>query len=65
LAERELARGTGDPGAVLLEAHLAISDIRVFGNGAGARPATPAALAARRDTDERDATITWQPARVS
>jgi len=42
-------------------AHLAVSDIRVFGNGAGARPATPARLGAQRDADERDATITWQP----
>ena len=41
-------------------AHLAISDIRVFGNGSGPRPATPAGLTARRDADERDATITWQ-----
>ena len=42
-------------------AHLAISDIRVFGNGVGPRPATPTGLAAQRDSDERDATITWQP----
>jgi xylan 1,4-beta-xylosidase len=42
-------------------AHLAISDVRVFGNGSGAPPATPAGLAARRDRDERNATITWQP----
>ncbi|HET9709694.1 MAG TPA: family 43 glycosylhydrolase [Gemmatimonadales bacterium] len=42
-------------------AHLAISDIRVFGNDSGAGPATPTGLAARRDADERDATITWQP----
>jgi hypothetical protein len=42
-------------------AHLAISDIRVFGNGAATPPATPAGLVARRDADERDATITWQP----
>jgi xylan 1,4-beta-xylosidase len=41
-------------------AHLAISDIRVFGNGDGAPPVTPTGLTARRDTDERDATITWQ-----
>ncbi|HET6761940.1 MAG TPA: fibronectin type III domain-containing protein [Gemmatimonadaceae bacterium] len=38
-----------------------MSDIRVFGNGAGARPATPGGLAARRDRDERNATITWRP----
>ena len=42
-------------------ANLAISDIRVFGNGAGSRPATPAGLTARRASDERNATITWQP----
>jgi xylan 1,4-beta-xylosidase len=42
-------------------ANLAISDIRVFGNGAGPRPATPQGLAAARDRDERNAMITWQP----
>jgi hypothetical protein len=42
-------------------ANLAISDIRVFGNGEGPRPATPPGLTARRDRDERNATITWQP----
>ncbi len=42
-------------------ANLAISDIRVFGNGAGPRPATPRDLAARRDTDERNAFISWTP----
>ena len=42
-------------------AHLAVSDIRVFGNGSGLRPATPAALTAQRDTDERDAVIRWKP----
>ena len=42
-------------------AHLAISDIRVFGNGTGARPATPGGLTARRDRDERNAVITWRP----
>jgi hypothetical protein len=42
-------------------ANLAISDIRVFGNGSGPRPATPARLAARRDRDERNAFIEWQP----
>ena len=39
--------------------HLAISDIRVFGNGNGPRPATPERLTATRDRDERNATITW------
>ena len=42
-------------------AHLAVSDIRVFGNGSGPRPATPANLTARRDRDERNAVITWRP----
>jgi len=39
--------------------NLAISDIRVFGNGAGGNPSTPAGLTARRDGDERNAVITW------
>ena len=38
---------------------LAISDIRVFGNGDGAAPATPASLAVKRDTDERNAFVSW------
>lgn len=42
-------------------ANLAISDIRIFGNGAGSAPATPGGLTARRDSDERNAVITWQP----
>jgi xylan 1,4-beta-xylosidase len=41
-------------------ANLAISDLRVFGYGRGARPATPSALAARRDRDERNANVTWR-----
>ena len=41
-------------------ANLAISDIRVFGNGGGSPPATPAGLTATRDRDERNATISWQ-----
>jgi len=40
-------------------ATLAISDVRIFGNAGGARPATPAGLAVVRDTDQRDAHITW------
>ena len=40
-------------------ANLAISDIRVFGNGSGPRPATPSRLTAQRAVDERDATISW------
>ena len=42
-------------------ANLAISDIRVFGNGTGPRPATPGGLQARREGDERNAIISWQP----
>ena len=42
-------------------ANLAISDIRVFGKGSGPLPPTPARLTARRDRDERNATITWDP----
>ena len=44
-------------------ANLALGDIRVFGTGAGRRPATPAGLTARRDRDERNATISWTPVR--
>jgi xylan 1,4-beta-xylosidase len=46
-------------------ANLAISDIRVFGTGGGSRrrPATPSGFTARRDKDERNATITWKPVR--
>ena len=44
-------------------ANLAISDIRVFGNGPGSHPASPKGLTARRDRDERNAVITWQPVR--
>ncbi|MGH7476911.1 MAG: family 43 glycosylhydrolase [Longimicrobiales bacterium] len=40
--------------------NLAISDIRVFGNGSGRPPATPAGLTVRRDADPRNAFITWQ-----
>ncbi len=41
--------------------NLAISDIRVFGNDNGKLPETPAALTARRDTDQRNAFISWKP----
>ncbi|HEY8794038.1 MAG TPA: discoidin domain-containing protein [Gemmatimonadaceae bacterium] len=40
-------------------ATLAISDVRIFGNAGGARPATPAGLAVVRDTDQRNAHISW------
>ena len=42
-------------------ANLAISDIRVFGTGNGIKPATPSGLTARRDRDERNAFISWNP----
>jgi xylan 1,4-beta-xylosidase len=40
---------------------LAISDIRVFGNGSGTKPSTPSGLMADRKGDRRDAEITWDP----
>ncbi len=42
-------------------AHLAISDIRVFGRGGGPLPATPARVSARREADARQATVSWSP----
>ncbi|MDP9178455.1 MAG: family 43 glycosylhydrolase [Gemmatimonadota bacterium] len=41
-------------------ANLAISDIRVFGNGDAGGPPAPARVTARRDRDERNAIITWR-----
>jgi hypothetical protein len=41
--------------------HLAISDLRVFGNADGAPPAAPTGVAATRGADSRDATVTWRP----
>jgi hypothetical protein len=41
-------------------ANLAISDIRVFGNGDGGRPPAPGGLSAKRDRDERNAIISWR-----
>ena len=41
-------------------ANLAISDIRVFGNGFGKAPATPQKLSVSRETDQRNATISWE-----
>jgi hypothetical protein len=43
--------------------NLAIGDLRVFGNRSGRPPATPKRLAARRDTDSRNAFVTWSPVR--
>lgn len=40
-------------------ANLAISDIRVFGNGDGPAPDMPHSLLAVRHQDQRDATISW------
>ena len=41
-------------------AHLAISDLRVFGNADGPPPGAPDLLAATRAADTRDATIRWR-----
>ena len=41
--------------------NLAISDIRVFGNGDERLPKNPPGLTVRRDTDERNAFLQWQP----
>jgi hypothetical protein len=43
-------------------AHLAISEIRVFGNADGEAPASPKGLAVRRDCDGRNAQIAWRAA---
>jgi hypothetical protein len=42
-------------------AHLAISDLRVFGTADGEPPAVPGALSVRRDCDARNAEIAWRP----
>ena len=39
--------------------NLAVSDIRIFGNGNGSAPKVPKNLKAVRDKDERNAFITW------
>ena len=39
--------------------NLAIGDIRVFGNGVGRVPAVPANLSVRRDSDARNAIVSW------
>lgn len=41
---------------------LAISDIRVFGNGFGKAPKTPLKVTAKRDTDTRNAFVSWDKA---
>lgn len=40
--------------------NLAISDIRVFGNGNEQSPETPKQFSARRDTDQRNAFVKWE-----
>ena len=42
-------------------AHLAISDLRVFGTAGGAAPSAPLAVAARRATDPRAMVVSWEP----
>jgi hypothetical protein len=41
--------------------NLAISDIRVFGQAPGKPPETPVSITATRDTDPRNAFISWKP----
>lgn len=41
-------------------AHLAISDLRVFGNADGPPPATPREVRVERGSDRRDATVRWR-----
>lgn len=41
--------------------NLSVCDMRVFGNGEGAAPATPPGLQVKRDTDPRNAFVEWQP----
>ncbi|HEY0044718.1 MAG TPA: family 43 glycosylhydrolase [Allosphingosinicella sp.] len=41
-------------------AHLAISDLRVFGNAGGKAPVAPGAVSGKRHEDQRDATIFWK-----
>ncbi|WP_368562594.1 family 43 glycosylhydrolase [Pseudoxanthomonas sp. UTMC 1351] len=41
-------------------AHLAISDVRVFGNADGKAPAAPAAITAVRDADPRAVAVRWR-----
>lgn len=41
-------------------AHLAINDLRVFGNADGAAPAMPGGVTALRDKDQRNARVAWR-----
>lgn len=40
--------------------NLAISDIRVFGQGSGKAPVVPSGFKVKRDTDPRNATVEWE-----
>jgi xylan 1,4-beta-xylosidase len=42
-------------------ANLAVSDLRIFGTADGPAPATPAHVTARRDRDERNMFVQWEP----
>ncbi|MFN8581426.1 MAG: family 43 glycosylhydrolase [Gemmatimonadaceae bacterium] len=42
-------------------AHLAVSDIRVFGTSQARAPTPPANVVAERDRDERNAHVSWAP----
>lgn len=44
-------------------AHLAISDLRVFGHADGHAPPIPRGVQARRDADPRQMTVQWRPVR--
>jgi len=46
--------------AYVASPYLAISDIRIFGNGFGKVSKTPAKFTARRDTDTRNAFLSWE-----
>jgi hypothetical protein len=43
-------------------AHLAISELRVFGSADGPAPAMPVAVTANREADQRDAVVRWTKA---
>jgi hypothetical protein len=45
--------------------HLAISGLRVFGIGEGKKPKTPGNFRVERQTDRRDALISWSPSEGS
>lgn len=41
--------------------YLSISELRVFGNGYGDKPAKPVNFSVERQTDRRNANLTWNP----